>query len=90
MGEYALTGSNFDLIPDDAVGIFSYSNSEPLAYINSTLDTHLYSIVEKSGTSMRVRQRVESTHSVPGFLGGIVSADRSVIYWVNRTRPLAS
>ena len=83
-----MTGANFHLIPNNAVGILAWSNSDPLTYLNSNDGKYLFDIVEKSETRMRVSQRVESTHGSKNFLGAIVSADRNVIYWVNNTEPL--
>lgn len=76
------------MIPSDAVGILAWSNSDPLEYLNTTVESRLYEIVEKSETWMRVSQKQESTHSGTSYLGAIVSADRSIVYWVNETRPL--
>lgn len=86
--EFLLTGTGFDTIPSDAVGIYANDNNDPLEHRYSTNSSALFDIVEKTSTTMRVVCREPlDTHS-SNFLGGIVSLDRSAVYWINETRPL--
>lgn len=88
MGDFDLSGINFNQIPDDAVGILADNNNLPLANINENHDNWLFDIVSKENTSMRLTQRIEAAHGRSTYLGGIVSRNRSIIYWVNDSKPL--
>ena len=85
---YELHGRGFNLIPDDAVGLFATDVNAPLDYGKYDGDKFLFSIIEKTDTMMRLQARQPSTHGSDNFLGGILSADKSQVYWVNNTRPL--
>lgn len=37
---------------------------------------------------MKFSMKVQSSASEPAYLGGIVSQDKSTVYWVNDTKPL--
>lgn len=71
----------------DAVGIYSDANDDPLKYRYQTLDLRTGTIKEKTDTTLKI-----SSNEIHGiiqiYLGAIVSADRSEVYWVNDTRPL--
>lgn len=85
--EFTINGSGFDLIPNDAIGLPATNNDEPLQFLLTT-DTHLVAqIVSYSDTSIRFVASGDSSHNAL-YLGCIVSADRSVVYWVNESRPL--
>lgn len=86
--EFILKGLNFDLIPDNAIGIYSRNNNDPLQYIQEEEDIRLYTIIEKSDTSLTLHHKTTSDVSVNVYLGGIVSPDRTIVYWVNNTKPL--
>lgn len=85
---YDLTGLHFDGIPNDAVGIYANNNEKPLEFINSDLGYHLFTILEKTNTSMRLLSNYQVAHNAQNYLGAIVSANRQTIYWVNDTKPL--
>lgn len=86
--EYVLTGVDFDVIPSDAIGIMAVSNERPLAYRYDNTAYHLFNIVEKSDSSMRLSTRQTTILTRNNYLGAIVSNDRKTVYWVNRTNPL--
>lgn len=85
---YTLTGSGFDWLPSDALGIRATSNDNPLEFINSG-SLSLYDITEKSDTRIVLaRQGGVGPIGSRGYLGAIVSNDRNIIYWVNDSQPL--
>lgn len=75
-------------MPADVVGILSFDNAYPLQNIETDIDYRLYdiNIVDDEHATAVVRRLIP--HTSPNYLGGIVSADRSFIYWENTTRPL--
>lgn len=75
-------------IPADAVAIIAESNSRPLQYRNETYATRVASVEVLSDNELRVYQNESHTHSKRYYIGGILSNDRSVVYWINRTAPL--
>ena len=83
-----MTGEHFAQIPNNAVGLYAVSNDDPLASRYGDVDWYFYDIVENTGTSMRLVSRNAFGHAVANYLGGIVSADRQIVYWVNNSRPL--
>lgn len=85
-----IRGSGFDNIPTDAVGLFAYENTMPLAYINapSGNSEYIFTIVNKSDSEMVMKCENGTAHSVDNYLGGIVTADRQEVIWVNETQPL--
>lgn len=82
---FVLEGHRFELIPDDAFGLYASSNDDPLQNIS---DNYGYTISEKTETRMVLVSTAASAQHPANYLGGIVSADREVIYWTNETRPL--
>lgn len=76
------------MISDDAMGIFSSKNDEPLRFRYSGDPSFFFDVVDKSFGSITLRPRIEVTHHVAGYLGAIISKDRNVVFWVNETRPL--
>lgn len=66
----------------------AYDNNDPLVYKNAQDSERLYRITEKTENEMKLVQITSSPHSVPTFLGAIVSTERQTIYWVNNTKPL--
>lgn len=85
---FILTGLRLDRIPSDAIGIGAYSNDNPLGGIDSTQQKRLYHIVEQSASSLVLANNDGGVHAQDCYLGAIVSADRSTVYWVNFTEPL--
>lgn len=88
MGQFELNGTGFALIPNDALGVLSTDNEQPLMNINATRGNLLFEIVERDRHTMVVRQVEESTHASSCYLGAIVSKDRQTVYWVNETKPM--
>lgn len=85
---FVLEGIGFDMIPMDAVGIYSNSNDDPLVFRNSAAAVNLYDIVAKSSTRLEFVCQAPTTNHQANYLGAIVSKDRQSVYWVNNTRPL--
>ena len=85
---YELSGVLFDSIPNDAVGVLADDNNEPLAYVDTSQPSLLFSISEKTANRMVATQNTTGSHGSNTYLGAIVSSDRQTIYWVNETNPL--
>lgn len=85
---FSIDGNNFDAIPYDAIGLFADDNEAPLAFIESTSDTHLYDIVSKTTTHIELVSLSPTELHTANYLGAIVSRDRQTIYWTNTTKPL--
>ncbi len=85
---FELTGQFFELIPNDAIGVFAKNNSNPLQYINSTYAPMIYDIVSRGTGRMTLLCREANTGHEANFLGAIISADRQTVYWENSTNPL--
>lgn len=83
---FEVLGLGFDEIPNDAVGLIGVSNDEPLRYKDVEGTRYLMAIVEKSDTRMLLQTEPHVFSNI--FLGAIISADRTMVYWVNTTRPL--
>lgn len=83
---YELHGKEFNLIEEGSLGVIAYDNSNPLLYKDSTLAWELFTILEKTDTYMRLS--MNAPVEVNSYLGAIVSQDRSIVYWVNDTKPL--
>lgn len=63
------------------------NNDQPLGYRNIYLPETIMDIVERTNTRIFLRARAEALHAVSS-IGALVSADRSIVYWINETRPL--
>lgn len=87
-GSFTLTGKGFDVIPQNALGLMSYINSNPLQYQNDESPVHIYDIVEKTDSSLRLQVRESRTLTHNNYLGAIVSTDRKATYWINQAKPL--
>lgn len=85
---YVLMGHNLELIPSDAIGLYARLNNAPLEYINTTDPEAIMDIEVRTDTTISVRPRLVSSHTINNYLGAIVSADRQTVYWVNDTEPL--
>lgn len=72
----------------DAVGLYSNRNQDPLMSKGRQDAPLLYDIVEKTSTTMRLVSKEAQSGHPANYLGGIASADGSVVYWTNETRPL--
>lgn len=84
----SLTGYRINLIQTGAVAILSNSNDNPMINIQTTNPSLIMDIEVLSENAATATVRQGATHSVPYYIGVIASADRSVVYWVNNTRPL--
>lgn len=83
-----MRGVNFDMIPGDAIGVYSGNNQEPLGWLNNPNDWAFFDILSKTDNEMELRAKSISSHGGASYLGAIVSADKETIYWINNTRPL--
>ena len=83
-----LVGRGFSLIPDDAIGIASYDNEDPLQNRYSDEGYNLQDVIVESDGSMYTQYISSHRLNENMYLGAIVSNDRETVYWVNETRPL--
>lgn len=77
-----------DLIPDNAIGLMSYDNNDPLQYLNDTRGQHLYEVSRKAFGELVMDVITGIQLGSPCYLGAIVSEDRQTIYWKNETEPI--
>lgn len=85
---YRLKGFGFNSIPAGAVGRLSYSNNNPQAYKEDDTGIHSYSIEVVSNNEIIARKNSPTYTVGDTYLGCICSADGSVVYWTNETKPL--
>ena len=85
---FDVAGDRFGILPDDAVGILAIDNANPLQFIDNMSRNLTFDIVSKDDVSMRLVQQQTAAHSVPSYLGAIVSSDRTKVYWTNTSAPL--
>lgn len=83
---YTLIGRGFDNIPNDAIGIMSTENDNPTAHLNAETSDYDFELTLKSSYSMTFERTARYLPN--SYLGCIASADRSIVYWVNDTRPI--
>lgn len=88
VSEYTLRGAGFSSIPEDAVGLYSSDNANPLERLNTDSQSLLFSVVVDDDTTLRAICMQPSKHYRDNYLGAIVSADRQHVYWVNDAEPL--
>lgn len=88
VGDFELSGTGFDLLPDDAIGILADDNDNPLGYRYTTSAFNLFDVNVVNDNFTRLVVRGSSSHQLPTYLGAILSSDRSRIYWINDTKPL--
>lgn len=86
--EFDLQGNYFNYVPDDAIAIISYENDNPLEYLDDTGLSHYLVLSDKTDNSMKATGNGSYSFPRNVYLGALVSADRSEIYWVNETKPL--
>lgn len=86
--EFIVIGIGLDNIPDDAVFVGSNVNADPLSYRNTQDPRDYGTIVERNSTSITFIAQQSDVASTAWYLGAILSADRSEVFWVNNTRPL--
>lgn len=79
-----MDGIGFDLIPNDAVGLFSVNPDNPLQYLENVTDPYYrFTIIEKTDNRIVVRQQPILHYAPTNYLGAICSSDGSVVYWTN-------
>lgn len=85
---FTIMGANLMQIPNGAIGVMSTDNDNPTMNVGNITAVNSGVYTALNNGSAQVRQDVSHTINSPAYLGAIVSADGSVIYWVNNTRPL--
>ena len=85
--EFEILGCGFDMLPSDVVGFPMTSNDDPLRYRNADAPSAVMLLVERSNTRIVMRASEEAHHGLTS-IGGLVSNDRSIVYWENDTNPL--
>lgn len=85
---FRFVGRGFDNIPNDAIFVISNQNENPLVFIERIEDGFWGNLTNKTNFEMTLESNAPLTHSTSIYVGGIVSADRQTIYWVNDSRPL--
>ena len=80
--QFIVTGSGFDSIPYDAVAVIATAGN-PLGERYTNDPWSLMHIVSKSDNSIEFSASASYNFSSPHILGAILSANRSIIYWVN-------
>ena len=76
------------MVPDDAIGINAFYNDDPTGEVQTAAIANITPIVSRTNNTIVFRQPDIHAHTLPTYLGTIVSHDRQIIYWVNNTRPL--
>lgn len=85
--KFELIGSGFTSIPTDAVGVLSQGNNDPLMWARDTEPFKLATVEVIDDTKAIVDNGVHNLGNNT-YLGGIVSNNRQIVYWVNNTKPL--
>lgn len=83
-----MLGAGFSAIPGDAIAVWAISNDAPLAYRDTQETAQTFDVVVNSDNELTCIPRAVYVHTVPVYVGAILSADRSEVLWVNETRPL--
>lgn len=82
-----LGGVNFDMLPDDAIAVFSYNNNTPLEGLNHS-SGYRVPITEKTSESLLIEVPPTGSGHIYAYIGGIVSSDGQQVYWRNDAKPL--
>ena len=87
---FDIKGLYFDLLPADSLGTLSYSNNNPEDYRYDTAASRIFTIdvIDSNHAVLTVSNGGPNGYTGNFYLGCIVSADRSQLFWVNDTRPL--
>ena len=86
--QFELTGDRFDILPEDAIGILSIDNENPLSARYNQSARNIFDIIDRTNETITLKVRKEESHDENNYLGAILSADRETIYWVNNSKPL--
>lgn len=78
----------FDLIPDDAIGIISYDNDDPLQQLPEGTFRTKVRIVERGVNYLKMESNIAHAYSGNFYLGVIRNIAAEKNYWVNDTKPL--
>lgn len=85
--EFTLKGEGFNSLPNDAVATPMISNDSPLEFRDDQQGYNVMSMTRISDTEVQFIAASAVNHSAKS-IGAILSADRSMVYWVNETNPL--
>lgn len=77
-----------DLIPDDAVGIISYDNDDPLQQVSEGTFRTKVKIIERGVGYIKFESNTTHTYNGNFYLGVIRSTASGVDWWINDTKPL--
>lgn len=75
-------------MPDDAWGLISDDNDEPLKYQGVSDNNYRFIVKSKDAHAMRFEQFYGSLSLGASYFSAILSADRQTVLWVNNTRPI--
>ena len=88
-GVFELSGTKFELIPNDAVLVMSNDNDDPMKFKDRLDFSNFISNLETRSEGYLKYSQIESyDHGTPCYAAIIVSPDRNTVYWVNTTKPL--
>lgn len=80
-------GENLNLLPQDIVAVASINNDAPLMFRDTTTPNAVMRPTERTNTMIRFVANGEGNHSA-NYFGGILSEDRTEVYYENTSRPL--
>ena len=86
--QYEVTGSGFNSMPAQIVGIAASDNNNPLRHRYENFPAFLLYPIERSDTRLVLEARNTEQYNSRYYLGGIVSEDRETLYFVNNSNPL--
>lgn len=87
LAEFTVTGHNFDLLPDDIIGVMSNSNNNPLDNLKRTDEGYYCVLSSKNNSTMIFSSQIPLRHYAT-YLGAIVNSNRIAVYYVNNAQPL--
>lgn len=85
---FNIVGRGFSQISGGVRAVTARANNFPLEYINHSFDNKTIIEAQVISDNLIVAQGAESDYPSPRFVGALVSMDRTMIYWVNETKPL--
>ena len=87
-GDFVVIGDNLNTIPSDSIGVYAANNNFPLQHRYDRQPFGEFEIVEQTQYKLTLRPKEETILKGAVYLGGIVSLDGEIVYWVNNTKPL--
>lgn len=86
--EFELRGQNFDLIPDDAMGIISNDNDDPLKLVGEGTRRTQLTIVERGEGYLKLQSNTAHSYDGDFYLGVLMKRSTLEYFWINDTKPL--